>query len=186
LRKDEIGSGDLAEQGKKGLFDREEDAGGGMEAADFGGVADELNRVAETLLGFEEQRFAGERSAVPERSGMLAADERLVAETPLVFAEAGGVVALGEGDDGPAHVGIDAVGIHAEDGIELSFSLLQAAGIQEGHTIIAAGIEMVGLEAKRLFVTLERLLMLSGVAEGRSEVAVGFGIGGSEREGAAE
>ena len=150
-------------------------------------VAEELERVAEALLGVEENGAAGEGGAVPLGLAEIAAEGEEVAALPAPFVlwPAGGKIATVEEEEGEIAVGIGVVGLEG-DGLAIgSGSVVEAGEIAEGvaEVIVSGGV--AGVERVGLVVSGEGFVDVALGAEGVAEIEVGVGELGVELKGAA-
>ena len=139
------GAGEAGEQRNEGRLDGDEDASG-VVAFDLLGVADELDRVAFALLGFQQERAAGERRAIPDGLWVLEADDGKVLHPAIVFAPAAGIVSRQEQDHRAAADRGFIIGLELNGRIEVGQGVGKAAGFHERGGILAVTFGVSGLQ----------------------------------------
>jgi hypothetical protein len=177
--------GDSEERGG----DFEEDARG-VQGENEGKVAEEVEGVAEALLGVEEEGGVGEGLGglvEPEGLGEGAKRVLVVGALPagFVFAPAGGEVAALEELKGKIPMAFGVGGAELEGAAEDGFGF---GGVDEGEDFAeaAGGVGVVGMEAESFAEGGDGGGVFKAVTKGDAEVAVGFSEGGIDAEGVVE
>ena len=177
-----VGAGDAGEQGDELRLDGDDDAAF-VAFLDLLGIADEVDRVAHALLGFEEQGAAVERGAVPDGVWVRDADERLAFQTPVVFRRAFGIVAQQQERDAEIFAGFDVLGFAFEGLAEAGDGVWQAAGPEAEDGLAVDRFPILGIDREGGVKRPFRLGHAAEIEQDDAHVAIRAGVVGAKAEG---
>src|SRR5439155_2815624 len=139
---------------------------------------DELQRVAETLLGCEEQRATGRRRAVPARSGPRSLVARQFGNpvAPFVFAPAFFEFLVREQREPEVPVRLRETGRERDCAAECGDRFGETVFRLQRKSEVAPGDRMSGPQREGALVCGNRFVVLAGGRERKTEVVVEFGL----------
>ena len=131
--------GEGFEEGEEGAWALEDE--GGAAGGDFGEAADELDGVAEALLGVDEEGFSAGVFAVPEGGGEGARGDGEAGgfPAPLVFGPSFAEVSVEEEHVGEVVVGFGEIGFEGDGSAEFFEGVIEELEINEGGAEEAVG-----------------------------------------------
>src|SRR5436309_1696994 len=142
-----------------------------MSILDLREITDELNGVAQSLLGFDEQRATGERLAFPAGLDVTIAK---IAEvlSRFVVAPAPLIVAFHEQAHGAAHARLRVAGIELQRAVEMHEGIVEAAGEHQCGAETGVCQRVVRFKTDGLAKTLLGLVISERLRKRRAQAAV--------------
>ncbi len=147
-------------------------------ATRFGRMAHEVQRVAETLFGIEQDGASFELLAAPAWLFEAAVGEDFGLPAPFVFLEAAGQVAVAHSPGRPGQMGVGQLGVDPHRLVVAAASFCRhSQGVVRGAEIVVR-FGRVRIELDRPFENRNGFLVAAGVSNRGAEIGIGAGVVG--------
>jgi len=117
---------------------------------EYGGITDELDRVAEPLLGYRQDRPPVQRCPIPSRGGQAIPGGSVQRQSPCVLRPSSLEIPRGQEQDAHQDVRLSVGGISLQRLPAIGQGLLRPAQSQQNHCPVPEGERIIRLQLQRL------------------------------------